>query len=88
MIYYGILDLILGPLFLYYYIFELRAVDYETFGIHSGKYSDGPRAAAAGPTTTAAGSAAGPSMTSVPQGPTAPVIQGSAGTGTAAPAVV
>ena len=42
MIWYGILDLILGPLFLYYYCFALRNTDYGAFGFHSGKYSDGP----------------------------------------------
>lgn len=42
MIWYGILDLLLGPLFLYYFVWGLRAVDYGLFGLHSGKYSDGP----------------------------------------------
>ncbi|KAH8107226.1 heat shock protein 30 [Cristinia sonorae] len=42
MIWYGILDLLLGPLFLYYFIFGLRKVDYGAWGFHSGKYSDGP----------------------------------------------
>ncbi|TCD69747.1 hypothetical protein EIP91_006514 [Steccherinum ochraceum] len=37
MVWYGILDLLLGPLFLYYFIFGLRAVDYEGFGFRSGK---------------------------------------------------
>lgn len=41
MIWYGILDLILGPIFLYYFLFGLRRVDYGTFGFHSGKHSDG-----------------------------------------------
>lgn len=41
MIWYGILDLILGPLFLYYFVWGLRSVDYGLFGLHSGKYSDG-----------------------------------------------
>lgn len=88
MIFYGVLDLVLGPLFLYYYLFGLREVDYETFGIHSGKYSDGPRVANAGSATTAASGTAGPSMLSAPQGNTAPVTHGSAGTGTAAPVAV
>ena len=42
MIWYGILDLILGPVFLYYFVWGLRNVDYGLFGLHSGKYSDGP----------------------------------------------
>ena len=41
MIWYGILDLLLGPLFLYYFIFALRNIDYGLFGFHSGKYTDG-----------------------------------------------
>ncbi|KAF7793033.1 hypothetical protein EIP86_004138 [Pleurotus ostreatoroseus] len=64
MIWYGILDLILGPLFLYYFVFALRNIDYGLFGFHSGKYTDGPYGATgagygAGPRTTAA---AGPNM--------------------------
>ncbi|KAI0818569.1 heat shock protein 30 [Irpex lacteus] len=42
MIWYGILDLILGPLFLFYFVWGLRNVDYGAFGLHSGKYTDGP----------------------------------------------
>ncbi|CAL1704858.1 unnamed protein product [Somion occarium] len=41
MIWYGILDLILGPLFLYHFLFGLRNVDYGAFGFHSGKHTDG-----------------------------------------------
>ncbi|KAK7693610.1 hypothetical protein QCA50_003179 [Cerrena zonata] len=40
-IWYGILDLILGPIFLYYFLFGLRKVDHSAFGINSGKWSDG-----------------------------------------------
>ncbi|KAI0341716.1 heat shock protein 30 [Trametopsis cervina] len=42
MIFYGILDLVLGPLFLFYFVWGLRNVDYAAFGLHSGKYTDGP----------------------------------------------
>lgn len=42
MVWYGILDLILGPLFLFYFVWGLRNVDYGAFGLHSGKYTDGP----------------------------------------------
>ena len=42
MIWYGILDLLLGPLFLFYFLFSLRNVDYGLFGLNSGKYTDGP----------------------------------------------
>ena len=40
MIWYGILDLITGPIFLVFFLFQLRAVDYEAFGFASGKYTD------------------------------------------------
>ena len=42
MIWYGVLDLLLGPIFLYYFVFGLRNVDYGMFGFNSGKYTDGP----------------------------------------------
>lgn len=41
MIWYGVLDLLLGPLFLYYFVHSLRNIDYGLFGFHSGKYTDG-----------------------------------------------
>jgi bacteriorhodopsin len=41
MIFYGILDLLLGPVFLYYFVSSLRRVDYGMFGLRSGKYTDG-----------------------------------------------
>ncbi len=40
MVWYGILDLLLGPIFLYYFIWSLRAVDYAAFGLQSLKYTD------------------------------------------------
>jgi len=42
MIWYGILDLLLGPVFLYYFVWGLKNVDYGMFGLRSGKYTDGP----------------------------------------------
>lgn len=42
MIWYGILDLLLGPVFLYYFVWGLRNVDYGLWGFNSGKYTDGP----------------------------------------------
>ena len=42
MIWYGTLDLILGPTFLFFFVWGLRNVDYGAFGLHSGKYTDGP----------------------------------------------
>lgn len=41
MVWYGILDLLLGPLFLFYFVWGLRNVDYGAFGFHSGKHADG-----------------------------------------------
>ena len=40
MIWYGILDCITGPFFLAFYLFQLRRVDYTSFGFQSGKYTD------------------------------------------------
>jgi len=41
MVWYGILDLLLGPLFLYCWLVGLSGVDYNLFGLHSGKFTDG-----------------------------------------------
>ncbi|THH32124.1 hypothetical protein EUX98_g2075 [Antrodiella citrinella] len=57
MVWYGILDLLLGPLFLFFFLSGLRTVDYETFGFRSGKYTDGYGADAVG-TGAAAGTGA------------------------------
>ncbi|GJE86925.1 family A G protein-coupled receptor-like protein [Phanerochaete sordida] len=40
MIWYGILDILAGPGFLFFYLFQLRTVDYAAFGLSSGKYTD------------------------------------------------
>lgn len=40
MIWYGILDVLSGPVFLFFFLWELRGVDYASFGLHSGKYTD------------------------------------------------
>jgi len=40
MVWYGVLDLLLGPAYLYYFIFSLRSLDYGAFGLQSWKYSD------------------------------------------------
>ncbi|KAI0670320.1 heat shock protein 30 [Trametes maxima] len=40
MIWYGILDILAGPVFLFFFLWELRGVDYAAFGLHSGKYTD------------------------------------------------
>lgn len=39
-VWYGVLDLILGPVFLFYLVFGLRNIDYNTFGLQSLKYTD------------------------------------------------
>ncbi|PSR81063.1 hypothetical protein EW026_g4258 [Hermanssonia centrifuga] len=57
MIWYGILDLLLGPVFLFYFVWGLRGVDYGLFGLNSGKYTDGPYGSAGG-----APGARGPNM--------------------------
>lgn len=40
MVWYGILDILLGPMFLFYFIFGIRNIDYNAFGLQSWKYSD------------------------------------------------
>lgn len=40
MIWYGILDIFTGPVFLFFFLFKLKNVDYDTFGLQSGKYTD------------------------------------------------
>ncbi|PSR76715.1 hypothetical protein PHLCEN_2v8312 [Hermanssonia centrifuga] len=40
MIWYGILDCITGPVFVLFFLWQLRSVDYSSFGLHSGKYTD------------------------------------------------
>lgn len=40
MIFYSILDLFAGPLFLFMLLASLRDVDYDSFGLQSGKASD------------------------------------------------
>ena len=40
MIWYGILDCITGPIFLLFFLWQLRTVDYDSFGFQSGKYTD------------------------------------------------
>lgn len=40
MIWYGILDVLTGPVFLLFFLYQLRTVDYSAFGFQSGKYTD------------------------------------------------
>ena len=68
MVWYGVLDLMLGPFFLYYFIFSMRDAEYDAFGLQSWKYSDtayggtpygqGAGVAAAPAATTGAGTGA------------------------------
>lgn len=63
MVWYGVLDLLLGPFYLFFLIFSLRNVDYGAFGLQSWKYSDtygtgvgsGSGNAGAAPATTGTG---------------------------------
>lgn len=40
MIWYGILDLLTGPVFLFVFLWKLRGVNYAAFGLQSGKWTD------------------------------------------------
>nr|VWP02076.1 SH3 domain-containing protein [Ganoderma boninense] len=40
MIWFGILDLLAGPVFLFFFLYKLRGVDYAAFGLQSGKHTD------------------------------------------------
>ena len=40
MVWYGILDIIAGPFFLFFFLWVMRDVDYHVFGLHSGKWVD------------------------------------------------
>lgn len=39
MIWFGILDILAGPVFLFFFLWKLRGVDYAAFGLQSGKYT-------------------------------------------------
>lgn len=59
MVWYGVLDIMLGPVFLYYYIFSLRNIDYAAFGLQSWKYSDTGYGGTGYGTNTGAGAGVG-----------------------------
>lgn len=40
MIWFGILDLLAGPVFLFFFLYKLRGVDYAAFGLQSGKHTE------------------------------------------------
>ncbi|KZT67766.1 heat shock protein 30 [Daedalea quercina L-15889] len=48
MIWYGILDLLVGPVFLFFYLWQLADVDYATFGFTSWALTDAAPAAPVG----------------------------------------
>ncbi|KAI0646985.1 heat shock protein 30 [Trametes meyenii] len=83
MIWYGILDLLAGPVFLFVLLWGLRSVEYGAFGLASGKYTDAAYGRGAGAGYGNGAGAAGPNMAA--RGVGAPAVMG-AGTGTAAPA--
>lgn len=57
MIFYGILDLFAGPIFLFGFLFGIEDLEYDTLGLQSGKMSD-EVGAPARPTEKAAEAAA------------------------------
>lgn len=59
MVFYGILDIFAGPLFLFTHLWALRSLDYTAFGLQSGKYSDYARTGGYG-RGTGTGVGAGP----------------------------
>ncbi|EJF65915.1 heat shock protein 30 [Dichomitus squalens] len=61
MIWYGILDVLAGPVFLLFFLWELRGVDYNAFGLQSGKYTD--KSAFVGNTATTGPATTGPVTT-------------------------
>lgn len=91
MVWYGILDLLAGPLFLFFFLFKLRGVEYAAFGLQSGRYSDKSAAygetavrPGVGPATTA-GPAVGPAS-AAPGVTTGAAPVSTVGTTSAAPA--
>ena len=40
MVWYGILDILTIPVFLFGFLWQLRGAEYASFGLHSGKYTD------------------------------------------------
>jgi bacteriorhodopsin len=40
MIFYSILDIFAGPVFLFFFLATLRSIDYDSLGLQSGKASD------------------------------------------------
>lgn len=57
MVFYGVLDLFAGPIFLFCFLIGVEDLEYETLGLQSGKMSD-EVGAPAGPTVKAAEAAA------------------------------
>ncbi|KAJ3485687.1 hypothetical protein NLI96_g4789 [Meripilus lineatus] len=72
MVWYGIFDLITGPLFVFTYVFGLKSIDFSSFGLTSGKLSQGPGGMDANymPNAGPASGPTGPGMVSTARGPT------------------
>lgn len=95
MVWYGILDLLLGPFFLFFFVFGIRNIEYEAFGLRSWKYSDtaavaviagttsatvGPAVAAKAGTAPGTATAAAPNMTHASSRATSPTVPASVST--------
>ncbi|RPD66065.1 family A G protein-coupled receptor-like protein [Lentinus tigrinus ALCF2SS1-7] len=76
MIFYGILDLLAGPVFLFLFLWSLRSIDYGAFGLMSTKYTDGSY----GSNAAGYGHGMGAAGTGVGTGPTIANRNGAAGT--------
>ncbi|EMD38379.1 hypothetical protein CERSUDRAFT_113539 [Gelatoporia subvermispora B] len=59
MVWYGILDILAGPVFLFVFLWHLRTVDYAAFGLRSGKYTDYEKGAMTGVPGAAPGTSIG-----------------------------
>lgn len=71
MVWYGIFDLVTGPLFIFTYIFGLKSIEFNTFGLTSGKLSEGPGGMdhMRGPGANSSTTSTGPGMVSTGRGP-------------------
>ncbi|KAI0781009.1 hypothetical protein BD413DRAFT_17876 [Trametes elegans] len=87
MIWYGILDLLAGPVFFFLFLWGFRSVDYGAFGLVSSKYTDGHGAGAGGYGANGAGyggagsnmatrAVGGPGVGGVGAGATGPAVGG------------
>jgi hypothetical protein len=85
MIWYGVLDILSGPVFLFFFLHRLRGIDYGTLGLMSGKSTDyygGAYGAGAGEKGLGH---SGPGVPGVGAGTTTAATGPSAASGTGAP---